>query len=82
VISPDGCAQIRPIWRLFGGRTRTHMHVMPKSGRCVSTCSFEMATSGDGAGRRIAADSGGVREPDFINLASPWRPGCSARHGF
>jgi hypothetical protein len=24
VISPDGCAQIRPIWRLFGRRTRPH----------------------------------------------------------
>ena len=25
VISPDGCVQIRPIWRLFGRRTRPHM---------------------------------------------------------
>jgi len=24
-ISPDGCVQIRPIWRLFGRRTRPHM---------------------------------------------------------
>jgi hypothetical protein len=28
VISPDGCVQIRPIWRLFGRRTRPHMVVI------------------------------------------------------
>jgi hypothetical protein len=28
VISPDGCVQIRPIWRLFGRRTRPLMLVM------------------------------------------------------
>jgi hypothetical protein len=25
VISPDGCVQITPIWRLLGRRTRQHM---------------------------------------------------------
>jgi hypothetical protein len=40
VISPDGCAQIRLIWRLFGRRTRPHMPMSGPAHRDGPGCCF------------------------------------------
>jgi len=45
VISPDGCVQIRPIWRLFGRRTRPLMHEGSALG--PSACAIEHGDAAD-----------------------------------
>jgi hypothetical protein len=55
VISPDGCVQTRPIWRLFGRRTRPLMHESSALG--PSACAIEHGDVAADYAMTIAAGS-------------------------
>jgi hypothetical protein len=75
VISPDGCVQIRPVWRLFGRRTRPRM---PVSGRGVTSGIRQLPVSPDVtirgvsnsfegiAGRLVRASAGFEAKPVMV----------------